>query len=113
MSQVASGGRPSPEPGDRLGSDANVSRGTFTSIAIKGIRFYQDYVSPMKTTSSCRFEPTCSNYGLEAFRLHGFFKGSLLTIGRLARCGPWHPGGWDPVPMPRRRQFRRNGPESG
>jgi putative membrane protein insertion efficiency factor len=46
----------------------------------------------------CRFYPTCSQYALEAFQKHGFFKGMILTVRRLAKCGPWNPGGVDPVP---------------
>lgn len=62
------------------------------------IKFYQDYISALKPGPSCRFDPTCSNYALTAYSRYGFFKGTYLTILRLARCGPWHPGGWDPVP---------------
>ena len=46
----------------------------------------------------CRFYPTCSRYGLEAVRRHGALGGSWLTMKRLVRCHPWHPGGPDPVP---------------
>lgn len=46
----------------------------------------------------CRFEPSCSNYGKEAIRVHGPGRGSWLTLKRLAKCGPWHRGGVDPVP---------------
>ncbi len=48
----------------------------------------------------CRFDPTCSRYALEAYRLHGPIRGSRLTIARLFRCHPWCPGGYDPVPIP-------------
>ena len=46
----------------------------------------------------CRFEPSCSNYMLEAIRVHGVGYGVLLGIRRVARCHPWNPGGHDPVP---------------
>lgn len=46
----------------------------------------------------CRFHPTCSEYSEEAIRIFGVFKGVRLTISRLARCHPWHPGGEDQVP---------------
>lgn len=61
------------------------------------IKVYRKYISPM-TPPSCRFHPTCSSYGLEAFEKHGFFKGFLLTTIRLLKCQPLHPGGFDPVP---------------
>jgi len=48
--------------------------------------------------SPCRFTPTCSAYGIEAVEAHGALRGSLLTIRRLARCHPWGPFGFDPVP---------------
>lgn len=61
------------------------------------IRFYRKFISPM-TPPSCRFHPTCSSYGLEAFERHGFFKGVMLTTMRILKCHPLHPGGFDPVP---------------
>lgn len=69
------------------------------------IRIYQEYLSALKMGPTCRFEPTCSNYALTALSRFGTVKGTLLTLGRLARCGPWHPGGWDPVPV--RHQHKR------
>lgn len=75
--------------------------GVGTRMARRLILGYQSYVSPLKMGPTCRFDPTCSNYALTAIGRHGLIKGSLLALGRLARCGPWHPGGWDPVP-PRR-----------
>jgi hypothetical protein len=47
---------------------------------------------------SCRFEPSCSQYGVEALQKYGVFKGGWLTIKRIGRCHPFHPGGYDPVP---------------
>jgi len=66
-------------------------------IFIGIIRFYQKFISPM-TPPTCRFYPTCSHYGLEAFQKHGAFKGFWLTLKRLLKCHPFHPGGFDPVP---------------
>jgi putative membrane protein insertion efficiency factor len=66
-------------------------------IALKLIRFYQVAVSPW-TPPSCRYVPTCSQYGYEAISKHGFFKGGLLTAWRILRCNPWSLGGYDPVP---------------
>jgi len=48
--------------------------------------------------SPCRYVPSCSSYALEAFEVHGFVRGSWLSIRRLGRCHPWGGSGWDPVP---------------
>ncbi len=61
------------------------------------IRLYQKYISPL-IGPSCRFHPTCSQYGIEAFERFGFFKGFYLTVKRIVKCHPFHPGGFDPVP---------------
>jgi putative membrane protein insertion efficiency factor len=66
------------------------------------IWIYQRTVSPalsaLNPTFGCRFSPTCSHYAREALHAHGFFFGFYLTLRRLAKCGPWHPGGEDAVP---------------
>jgi putative membrane protein insertion efficiency factor len=61
------------------------------------IRGYQLVVSPM-LPPSCRFTPSCSQYALEAVTRHGAVRGAWLTMRRLTRCHPFHPGGFDPVP---------------
>lgn len=61
------------------------------------IRFYQTCISPL-TPPSCRYTPTCSQYGIEAFRKYGIFKGGWLTFKRVMRCHPWGGSGYDPVP---------------
>ncbi|KAA6448495.1 membrane protein insertion efficiency factor YidD [Bacillus swezeyi] len=66
------------------------------------IRIYQKWISPI-LPPSCRFYPTCSNYGLEAIEKHGAFKGGWLTIKRILKCHPFHPGGVDPVPEKKQR----------
>ena len=66
-------------------------------ILITMIRFYQKYLSPLKTTK-CPYQPTCSNYGLEAIQKYGAFKGGILTLWRIIRCNPFSKGGYDPVP---------------
>lgn len=66
-------------------------------IFILLIKFYQKIISPM-TPASCRFHPTCSQYGVEAFEKHGVIKGFILTIIRISKCHPFHEGGFDPVP---------------
>jgi putative membrane protein insertion efficiency factor len=66
-------------------------------LLIKMIRFYQKFISPLKTVH-CPYTPTCSQYGLEAIQKYGAFKGSLLAIWRILRCNPFSKGGYDPVP---------------
>lgn len=70
---------------------------------IFALRCYQRVVSPMLMAlfgplGRCRFEPSCSQYAVEAVRVHGAIKGSLLAIWRLCRCHPWGGCGVDPVP---------------
>jgi putative membrane protein insertion efficiency factor len=61
------------------------------------IRLYQVLLSPL-LGSNCRFHPTCSAYGIEAFRKWGALRGGWLTARRIARCHPWGGQGYDPVP---------------
>ncbi len=63
---------------------------------IKTIKLYQLILSPL-LGSNCRFEPTCSQYFIEAVEMNGVLKGSVMGIKRLLKCHPWHPGGFDPV----------------
>lgn len=61
------------------------------------VRLYQKVISPLKPPT-CRFYPTCSAYSLEAYKRYGAIKGTYLTIIRLLKCQPFHPGGVDLVP---------------
>ena len=63
------------------------------------IRVYQWTLSPL-LGQVCRFEPSCSRYAVECLRHHGALRGSWLSLKRLARCHPFHPGGYDPPPLP-------------
>jgi len=73
-----------------------------TRLMRRMVRGYQYFVSPM-LGAACRFHPSCSQYADEALARHGALRGSWLTAARLCRCGPWHPGGFDPVPERKHR----------
>ena len=66
-------------------------------IIIYLIKFYQITLSPL-LGSNCRFQPTCSQYTIEAIKHHGVVKGLNLGIKRISKCHPWGPKGYDPVP---------------
>lgn len=68
------------------------------TVAIWLVKFYRKFISPLKGRSTCRFYPTCSQYCLTALERYGFWKGSFLSIKRILKCHPFHPGGYDPVP---------------
>ncbi|WP_330217626.1 membrane protein insertion efficiency factor YidD [Endozoicomonas numazuensis] len=74
-------------------------------IAMGLIKVYRYCLSPIMARH-CRFYPSCSSYAQESLEHHGFLKGSYLTLKRLLRCHPWHPGGFDPVPAPSDKQHR-------
>lgn len=61
------------------------------------VRFYRRFLSPLKPPT-CRFQPTCSQYAIEALARHGALKGGWLATRRICRCHPWGGHGWDPVP---------------
>lgn len=67
------------------------------SLLLGLIKGYQLLLSPF-FGGQCRFYPTCSSYAREAIDVHGSLLGSWFAIKRILRCGPWHPGGPDPVP---------------
>ncbi|AWN22539.1 membrane protein insertion efficiency factor YidD [Deinococcus irradiatisoli] len=67
-------------------------------LLVKAVRVYQRRLSPLKAAPTCRFTPTCSQYAVEAIEKHGALKGGWLALWRVARCQPFNPGGFDPVP---------------
>ncbi|WP_341327545.1 membrane protein insertion efficiency factor YidD [Methylotuvimicrobium sp. KM2] len=67
------------------------------SLLLGIVRFYRLVISPL-LPPSCRYQPTCSEYAIEAITRHGPFKGLWLTLKRLGRCQPWGGHGYDPVP---------------
>ena len=72
-------------------------RSTLARILLRLVRSYQRWISPVRPPA-CRFTPTCSAYAVEAVERFGALRGGWLATRRLLRCGPWHPGGHDPVP---------------
>lgn len=68
-----------------------------TWLALRLIRLYQQTVSQV-TPPTCRFIPSCSEYGYQAIEKYGLLRGGWLAVRRLVRCNPFNPGGYDPVP---------------
>ena len=66
-------------------------------VLIAFVRLYQILLSPL-LGSNCRFHPTCSAYSIEAFQVHGAWRGFLLSVRRIGKCHPWGSSGYDPVP---------------
>lgn len=73
--------------------DDNIKMNRLILYAIRG---YRRFISPL-LPPSCRFHPTCSQYAQQAFEKYGPIKGSWLTLKRLVKCHPYHPGGDDPL----------------
>lgn len=61
------------------------------------IQLYRHTISPLRLPT-CRFTPTCSQYAVDALEEYGLLRGGWLAMIRLLKCGPWHRGGWDPIP---------------
>jgi putative membrane protein insertion efficiency factor len=76
---------------------ARQTRSRAARLVVAVLSGYKRWVSPW-LPPACRFEPTCSVYMAEAIRVHGVAGGIWLGLRRLARCHPWNPGGYDPVP---------------
>ena len=71
------------------------------ALLVKAVRFYQRWISPLHAPC-CRYYPSCSEYALEAIRIHGGVRGGYLALKRLMRCHPFTQGGYDPVPVSHR-----------
>lgn len=71
--------------------------GRAARLLVTVIEMYRNMISPLRPPS-CRFTPTCSQYAVEALMTFGVLRGGWLTVLRLGKCGPWHRGGWDPIP---------------
>jgi putative membrane protein insertion efficiency factor len=88
-------------PSVRNSAGAVKSAGSVGTAAARAviylIQLYRHMVSPLRP-ASCRFIPTCSQYAVDALTEYGVLRGCLLAVARLAKCGPWHKGGWDPIP---------------
>ena len=69
------------------------------------IQFYRKWISPLKPPT-CRFYPSCSQYALEAIETHGVAKGVWLSVKRICKCHPFHPGGVDHVPQRKKKVNR-------
>lgn len=68
-------------------------------VLVLGVRAYQVLLSPL-LPAACRYTPSCSHYAIEALETHGALRGGWLAVKRIARCHPFHAGGYDPVPDP-------------
>lgn len=77
--------------------------GVLSALLILPIRFYQLAISP-HLGANCRFTPTCSQYAIEALRVHGPCRGLWLALRRITRCHPWGGSGYDPVPPEKPRR---------
>ena len=68
-----------------------------SGVVVATIELYRNMISPLRPPT-CRFTPTCSQYAVDAVTEYGVLRGIWLALARLAKCGPWHSGGWDPIP---------------
>ncbi len=90
---------------------ASFLAGTLANACILLIRFYQVTLG-LLLGGRCRFSPSCSEYAIDAYRIHGVLKGTALTAWRILRCQPLCKGGFDPVPAPAIKPATRPAPDS-
>ncbi len=74
-------------------------------ILLLPVYFYKYAISPL-TPASCRHIPTCSEYAVQAIKIHGPFKGLALAVKRISKCHPWGTHGPDPVPPPKKQKLK-------
>lgn len=84
-----------PKP-KKIFSIIKVTNDFISKLLIYLVGFYRKYISPLKGPT-CRFYPTCSQYSMQALKKYGAIKGTYLTIRRILKCHPFHPGGYDPL----------------
>ena len=82
-----------------------------SKLLIGLVRLYQKYLSPL-LGSNCRYTPTCSEYMIEAIRIHGAIKGTWMGLCRIARCNPFGGSGYDPVPPRKEKNKKKNNSNS-
>lgn len=75
----------------------STGQGRLVRVVVGAIQLYRHMISPLRP-ATCRFMPTCSQYAADALGEYGLIRGGWLAVVRLAKCGPWHAGGWDPIP---------------
>jgi putative membrane protein insertion efficiency factor len=108
----APSGDGSDEPLDELYVPAAPGRGPLgflRELFLAPVKAYQRFISPA-LPRSCKYEPTCSHYAVDAVRSHGVCRGTVLAAWRILRCNPWSHGGYDPVSA--QRLFRSRRPAS-
>ncbi|NUU26154.1 MAG: membrane protein insertion efficiency factor YidD [Streptomycetaceae bacterium] len=79
-------------------TDRTLPEGRSARTLFRAVRWYRLTVSPRRPEGVCRYTPTCSTYAATSLQRHGAWHGTRLTLRRLSRCNPHHPGGHDPVP---------------
>ncbi|MGH3550681.1 MAG: membrane protein insertion efficiency factor YidD [Pseudonocardiaceae bacterium] len=100
MTVLPPGAQPAVSRDSTQACGRTVVTGPVVRVLVVILRFYRRWISPA-LPPTCRFSPSCSAYAIEALTVHGLLRGSWWTLRRLRRCGPWHPGGVDPVPQAR------------
>jgi putative membrane protein insertion efficiency factor len=94
------------QSGEMIKKIANGFRWILVQVVLLPVYFYRAAISPL-TPASCRHIPTCSQYAIEAVKVHGPFKGFWMATKRILHCHPWGTSGYDPVP-PRKMRGRRS-----